>query len=448
MNTRRYLLFITYFFCLFALLACDEASTTDEDEKEEEIDDYEPKTPVTQSRSEKRGVSFAFQFTDDVKLLGKGASWSYNWGPDQTASFDAVIGETNMDFCPMAWNGIDANRLRAYKTRHPECKYLLAFNEPNLTDQANMTPRQAADRWPAVKSIADELGLEIISPAMNYGTLSGYGDPITWLDEFFQLIPISDISGISIHSYMPDGGATKSYIERFRKYNKPVWLTEFCAWDGVNAGNFKLEGQMNYMVDIINYMESDPNVFRYAWFIPRGGNKVEDFPYMYLLTKSSKVELTPLGKVFVNMSSQDKNTYYVEEQIIEAEHYSSVCIAESVGKSGWTNGPFIRPTTDAGDETLELYGFVTNEWVEYQVEIDRNKALDLEVRYASLNDSELDVMIDGVSETTLTLTSTGQTSIWATANTKIHPAPGKHTLRLKINKGNICMNWLKIGIKH
>jgi hypothetical protein len=421
-------------------IACSES------EEINDADNYTPQAPATPSRSLKRGVSFNFQHADDARVLGKGIAWSYNWGPDQSTSYDAVVAEQQLDFCPMAWNGIDASRLRAYKSRHPECTYLLAFNEPNLTDQANMTPAQAAERWPALKAIADELGLKIISPAMNYGTLPGYGDPIVWLDEFFKLIPIADIEGISIHCYMPSAAATKSYIERFKKYNKPIWMTELCAWDGVNATNFKPEGQMKYMVDIINYMESDPAVFRYAWFIPRGDKKVEDFPYMYLLTKSANVELTALGKVFVQMSSQDKSVYYVEEQTIEAEHYASICTSESVGKNNtWVDAPSLRPTSDGADETLELYNFFSNQWVEYQVAIDRKAPLDLQLRYACFIDSELEISIDGITETTLTLPNTKEEFIWNTLTEKIHPAPGKHTVRLQVKKGAICLNWLRIG---
>ena len=70
------------------------------------------------------------------------------------------------------------DRIRTYKATHPQCEYLLAFNEPNLTDQCNYTPQQAAVQWPRLKELADELGMKLVSPAMNYGTLGGYSDPV------------------------------------------------------------------------------------------------------------------------------------------------------------------------------------------------------------------------------------------------------------------------------
>ncbi|KAA6302219.1 MAG: hypothetical protein EZS26_001579 [Candidatus Ordinivivax streblomastigis] len=399
-----------------------------------------------QARSKKRGVSYNFTNRNDVQALGTAISWSYNWGTEHSAALEDVFTEYDLDYCPMAWNNIDANRLRAYKAAHPKCQYLLAFNEPNLKDQANMTPAQVAEKWPALQSIAQELNLKIISPAMNYGTLENYGDPVKWLDEFFSLVPLSGIDGISIHCYMANAGATKSYIDRFKKYNKPIWLTEFCAWDGVNANNFKLEGQMKYMSDIINYMESDPAVFRYAWFIPKGDNRVEDFPYQYLLTKTSPSALTPLGQIFTQISSQDKNLWYNEGLLIEAEHYSSICIAEGVN-DGWVDGPAVRLTSDGAGQSLELYNFFAEQWVEYQVDIRSAEDLQLVFRYATFIDTDVEIYFDNALNTTYTFTSTGQDFIWNTASAKIHPTPGKHVLRLKVIKGALCLNWLQTKIK-
>lgn len=94
-----------------------------------------------QVRSVKRGVAFNYQLPDDVDLLKSGVSWSYNWGPDQIEEFDRLTVETGIDFCPMAWNGdFDSDRIRAWVAAHPSCRYVLAFNEPNLTYQCDYTP--------------------------------------------------------------------------------------------------------------------------------------------------------------------------------------------------------------------------------------------------------------------------------------------------------------------
>jgi len=48
-----------------------------------------------------------------------------------------------------------------------------------------MTPAQAAESWPKLKALAQDCGLKIVSPAMNYGTMPGYENPTRWFEEFF-----------------------------------------------------------------------------------------------------------------------------------------------------------------------------------------------------------------------------------------------------------------------
>ncbi len=400
---------------------------------------FEPKDPVYPDKSAKRGVSFTFQQVDDMTLLAPGISWSYNWGSAQNETFDAYRSDYGLDYCPMAWNGVNESAIREYVERNPDCSYLLAFNEPNLTDQANMTPTQAAENWPALKSLADELGLQIISPAMNYGTLEDYSDPIVWLDEFFTLVPESDIAGLAIHCYMSNAGALKSYVERFKKYNKPIWLTEFCAWEN----SVTAESQQQFMVSAVNYLESDPDVFRYAWFIPRGSGSEDAYPYMFLL-KSASSELTSLGQVYTQLSAQDTSVYYVENQTIEAENYSAVSVSESVGQEGWTKGPQVCVTSEAPNESLELYNFFTNYWVEYQVELAASKSYDMQIRYASFTDSQFLLTLDGDSVTTFSLENTNQNYLWQTASIPIPLKEGKHTLRFTQQMGTVCLNWFSL----
>ncbi|MCW3785769.1 glycosyl hydrolase [Plebeiibacterium sediminum] len=400
-------------------------------------------THVKQGKSPKRGVSFAFSFSEDVSVLGPSISWYYNWSPAHAAKYDELNKEMNLDFCPMAWNGIDKSALKKYKERHPECKYLLTFNEPNLTDQANMTPQQAAQKWPEIKAVAKEFGLKLISPAMNYGTLENYGDPIVWLDEFFELVPLSDVDGISLHCYMASPGALKWYISRFKKYNKPIWLTEFCAWDGLNNETYTAEEQQQFMSDAINYLESDSLIYRYAWFIPRGAESENDFPYNFLLKNSSSFALTDLGEIFTQISAQDKNTYYGECQTIEAEDYSSICIAEGVGTNSWVNGPRVRVTNDATHKTLELYDFFKEHWVEYQINPEASGNYTLEIRYASENNTRLQFDVNGALSSKFLLSNTGSNNTWKTAKIPISLEKGKQTFRITIEAGSLKMNWLK-----
>lgn len=423
-----------YFFLLVA--GCTLISCTGENE---------PLPEQAQNRSVKRGVSYGFQVpTDDAKLLGPGVSWFYNWGNSVSDAVNTATTANKLDYFPMAWNGnFSAAQIRAYKAAHPNCEYILAYNEPNLTDQANMTPQQAAAIWPALKALATELNMKIISPAMNYGTLSGYGDPIVWLDEFFSLIPISDIDGIAVHCYMGNASSMAWFLNRFKKYDKPIWLTEFCAWES----NIKsVSDQMRYMSDAVNYLEANSDVVRYAWFIPRSSGSVESYPYMQLLTKTTPYELSALGKVFVNMSTQDKTVYYPEIQQIPAEHYSSLNTSETAKDGTFSNSVRLRPTTDVSGG-LEVFEFLKGYWVEYQVNITNEYDHVINFRYAAINASALEIYIDGEISATCNLPSTTTESNWNTVSTPVNLSTGKHTIRLKISTGSIALNWISINKK-
>ena len=56
-----------------------------------------------------------------------------------------------MDFIPMLWGGNtsigDMVSVENFILAHPEIQYLLVMNEPNLKDQANRTPVEAATDW-------------------------------------------------------------------------------------------------------------------------------------------------------------------------------------------------------------------------------------------------------------------------------------------------------------
>ena len=393
-----------------------------------------------QQKSPKRGVSFNFSTLpeQDCALLGPACTWSYNWsGNIPAAKVEAEFSKYGMEFIQMAWNDIyNPDNFRNYKKAHPEARYILAFNEPNLTDQAEMTPAQAASHWPALKALAAELGMKLISPAMNYGTLAGYNDPWKWLDEFFAQpgVSIDDVDGIAIHCYMGSAAAVKNYVEGFKKYGKPIWLTEFCAWD---SKNISADNQMKYMVETINYLESDPDIFRYAWFIPRGNGEAEC--HNSLLTSPSgfgntSVSLTDLGRVFVDMSTFDKSLYYSPGQLIPAEHYVAV------------NGAVhLKPSSD-NVGLLELNDLVSGTWAEYQIDVPSAGEYVLEARYSAYRDSEIVFTFGDGTAVPVEMSNTA--SVWETVSATVSLGAGNQIFRVAGNSGaSPSLNWFRLSAK-
>ncbi|GGP25628.1 hypothetical protein GCM10010971_14470 [Silvimonas amylolytica] len=233
-------------------------------------------TPAAATKSFKRGIAYDVANSQDLAALSPGVSWWYNWGLKPNSGLPAnAQTSAGMDFVPMLWNDnfVDADVI-TYLKANPAIKYLLVLNEPNLVDQANMTPAAAATLWPRYEAISAATGVKLVGPAMNWGTLSGYSDPVVWLDAFYAAYHAANnnrdpqIDYLAFHWY--DYGLS-GQLDRLTKYGKPFWVTEFANWhsqtDGAQIDT--LAKQEAQMADMVNTCETRPDVFRYAWFTGR-----------------------------------------------------------------------------------------------------------------------------------------------------------------------------------
>ncbi len=393
-----------------------------------------------QQKSPKRGVSFSWQMDADFDMLGPAVSWSYNWANTYASSQEAKYQQYGIQYVPMCWNNnYSASNIAAYYSAHSgQQNYLLGYNEPNLVDQANMTPTQAAEKWADVVALAKNSNARLISPAMNWGTLPGYSNGVQWLQEFFTKVNPNDIYGIAVHIYMNSAKAALGDLQRYKVFGKPLWLTEFCAWDGTSSS----AAQVQFMTQCLNALEQDPDLERYAWFIPRGGYATEAEPYMSLLTKTNPPVLTERGVVFVNMSSFDKEAVYPCGKRIPAEHYRACSVDESY------SSPLIAICTDASG-ILQIDGLALNQWMDYQIKVLKG-VKHFQIRYSATRDSEITVYkVDANGNETpllaVDMPTTGGKSNWQTLSVDFTPASGTQVLRLKCTKGLPRINWFKLN---
>ncbi|SDP26076.1 Glycosyl hydrolase catalytic core [Ralstonia sp. 25mfcol4.1] len=267
-----------------------------------------PTTPPSSTpgvtKSAKRGIAYDLASKADVAALAPGVSWWYNWSPRPSASAPtdprAAYG---MDFVPMLWNdyAFDAATVETWLNAHPEVKYLLLMNEPNLTDQANLSPAAAAAVWPQFEAIAARTGVKLVGPAITWGTMPGYSDPVVWLDAFYNAYRAANgnrnpqIDYLAFHWYDYGLGGQ---LDRLAKYGKPFWVTEFANWhsnvDGAQVDT--LEKQKTQMREMVATCEQRTDVFRYAWFTGRWN---PDPHFTSLLGADG--ELTELGRYYVSL---------------------------------------------------------------------------------------------------------------------------------------------------
>jgi len=386
-------------------------------------------TGFSQTPSAKRGLAYGNHKPADLEALANGLSWYYNWYHKPESTVINVYEDYNFDFVPMAWNGaFDQQGMRDFLSTHPNVKYILGFNEPNFIDQANLTPSEAAAHWPDIEAIADEFNLEIVGPAVNYcgncvsegGTT--YTDPIKYLDDFFAACQGCRVDHIAIHCYMADVSALQWYVGLFKKYEKPIWLTEFAAWERTPT----LLQQKNFMVGAVDYLESDPDVFRYAWFTGRFDNVS---PYIGLLQNLGN--LTELGGIYVNMPLHDPSVYTTIPALIEAEAHnkmSGVKLEATQDVSGYANVAYI----DASD------------WMEYNIDVPESGTYAFNVRLASTQAGTIRVDRNGQTLSTVNFTNTGSWQTWKTFHFTLDLEAGEQTLRLIAPSGGFNLNWIEL----
>ncbi len=312
------------------------------------------------ARSAKRGVSeSSFHFKAQIEALEPGVCWYYTWG----STVGRYLADEEMEFVPMVWNGnYDADAIREYVKSHPQTKYLLGFNEPNFTNQANMTPTQAAERWPAVKALAAELGLKLVAPALNYSPNPPYYSPTQWMDEFVALVGKDAFDFTAIHSYGGDGVMKDLATQFHDRYGKDVWVTEFCYWpdEGNPNSTVTQTAQINSMVESVEWLEKTEWIYRYAWFKAIGNYDADKGPNYGLLvpgTAENPRELSPQGKVYLYMSNYDANVWNACGTTFPATEY--------INRSQATLGPSPEGTA----WPIEITGFNAGASLDWQFDV-------------------------------------------------------------------------------
>ncbi|MGE5497865.1 MAG: glycosyl hydrolase [Syntrophothermus sp.] len=270
--------------------------------KENSTDNQPDNSP---KKSPKRGIAYNLTQAKDLDTLKNYLSWWYNWAYTTSAPAD-YYKTYNMEFIPMLWGGntsaYDMQSAKNYILAHPEIKYLLVLNEPNLKDQANRTPEQAVADWAKYEGMVEDLEksgrtIYLVGPQMNWGTMTGYSDPVIWLDDFYKAYQNTlrrdpRIDYLAFHWY--DYGLS-GQLDRLKKYGKKIWITEMANWNPAINSYTK---QMQQMKEMVAICESRDDVFRYAWFIGRGSGIDSKYTNLF---NASPGELSELGKYYISL---------------------------------------------------------------------------------------------------------------------------------------------------
>ncbi|MCH2176741.1 MAG: glycoside hydrolase family protein [Lentisphaeria bacterium] len=304
----RYLLSL---FSLF-LFACTTATAQEDSNTKTEEDKPLLEEPASIQRSSKRGICINKMSESEAKDLAKGCSWYYNWYFKSDFEYESV----DMEFYPMVWGG-DAKYLEGftkYLQEGNKPQFVLAINEPNLKEQANMTPEATAKVFKKIDELAKEYNFEVVGPHMALGSggdasIKAY-DPlqkkdvvytymIPYMDAFYYYVGgVENMRAVAVHTY-GNIHEVKWLIGMLeKKYpGKPIWVTEFAWWAAKTPGE-----SYTYMKEAVELFEKSESVEKYAWFM----SHLKDHPTMTLFDENEK--MTKLGKAYISLPFWDPKT--------------------------------------------------------------------------------------------------------------------------------------------
>ncbi len=388
----------------------------------------------SQTKSYKRGVAYGYHSVKDMQNFSPHISWWYNWAAQPDAAIRNTYQNYEVDFTPMAWNNIGIAGVSSWADKDSTIKYLLGFNEPNFKEQANMTPKQAAAAWPALQKIARKHDLKIVGPAVNYcgncvsegGTT--YTNPFTYLDDFFKACDTCQVDFIGLHWYGA-GNSIMNYIGNARKYKKPIWVTEFASWDYSSPVQNSAE-QIKYLAGTTNFLERDPDVYRYSWFIGRRQTGQTTYPYIDLYGADGM--LTELGKMYMNIPVYDPERKFTVPGRIEMEEYYLM------------SGLFSEPTADV-DGFLNIGWTDVNDWAEYKISVEKSGTYVLNARVAGTGQGAIQFLVDNQLKAQISTPNTGSWQNWRTVSKEIELEKGEHILKMLVRTAGFNINWINIS---
>ncbi|KAJ3516261.1 hypothetical protein NLJ89_g1236 [Agrocybe chaxingu] len=159
-------------------------------------------------------------------------SWQYNWGDLPPA----YLATSNIKYIPMQWGSVGIDNF-AEDVKMQGADTILAFNEPDYVNEANMDPVGAAHLWiqyiEPLKSLGIRLGLSELHH--DFLPLHWYG---TGVEGFYGYI-------WDVHNNFP-------------RY--PIWITEY---GDTSTNDTEV---LNFLNQTVTYLDTLDWIERYAWF--------------------------------------------------------------------------------------------------------------------------------------------------------------------------------------
>ncbi len=196
-------------------------------------------------------------------------SWYYNWEQNEKEPCSDGGGGK---FVPMIWGhagneqsaqGITSSVANFVSQGHD---YVLSFNEPDNSTQANIPVGTALTLLPAF----DNPQIKIVSPA----TAANVDPGQAWFSDFMDQLESSDarVDVMGIHWYGWNAGscdASAAQLETYIRWveslpgERPIWITE---WGCLNQSAPDVQTVVDFYEGALAVFARHPRIERYAWY--------------------------------------------------------------------------------------------------------------------------------------------------------------------------------------
>ena len=238
----------------------------------------------------KRGAAYTVTATVSPLSISGTVSWAYNWAMSESGKLPPGV-----EFVPMLWGAhFDGWQASIERALSDGSKYILGFNEPDLSSQAALSPPVAAGYYKTYITPFQDRA-KLVSPAVTSSTSANMG--FQWLDVFMKACSACSISVLAVHWYGDSVDSFKSYVNEAVTFAgsyglSEVWITEFALNADINGVTKTAEG---FIQDVTPWLDSQSLVTRYSYFMCGEG---------YLLSGGS---LNDAGQAYIS-SSPSLNT--------------------------------------------------------------------------------------------------------------------------------------------
>lgn len=214
-------------------------------------------------------------------------TWYYNWGTSPTTNPNKSSKNYNQEFVPEIW-GATSSTSKPYSLE--DACHLMGFNEPDHSEQSNVSVEKAIEIWPELIKTGMRLG----SPATT---------DFSWLYKFMEQCKQKNyrVDYVVVHAYW--GGLTgREWYNKLKDVydhvKRPIWIKE---WN--NGANWTKETwpsgtaeqqakQLRDLKEILTVMDTCTFIERYSIY-----NWVEDKRAIIL---GSTAKLTPAGEYYAS----------------------------------------------------------------------------------------------------------------------------------------------------